>query len=83
VYAAIKKCFDIIPIRVDDSGDSDIARDETRMWPTGVIGDNDDLELKRFTVLEKLASLNTSPARGTLLTARENTLNQLVSRVRN
>jgi hypothetical protein len=53
------------------------------MWPTGVIGDNDDLELKRFTVLEKLASLNTLPARGTLLTARENTLNQLVSRVRN
>jgi hypothetical protein len=30
VYAAIKKCVDIIPIRVDDSGDSDILRDETR-----------------------------------------------------
>jgi hypothetical protein len=48
------------------------------MWPTGVIGDNDDLELKPLTVIEKQTGLNTIPERGTLLSAREYTLNQLV-----
>jgi hypothetical protein len=47
-----------------------------------VIGDDDDLELKRLTVLEKLAVLNTLPGRGTLLSAREYTLSQLEKVVR-
>jgi hypothetical protein len=48
LHTTIKKGLNIIPIRVNDSGNSDISRDETRMWPIDVIGDNDDLELKRF-----------------------------------
>jgi hypothetical protein len=55
---------------------------DSRRDDADVIGDNDDLELKRFTVLEKLAGLNTIPERGTLLSAREYTLNQLVSQLR-
>jgi hypothetical protein len=82
VYAAIKKGdVYIIPIRVD-SGDYDISRDKEQMWPIDVIGDMDSLELKRLTVLEILAVLNTLPERGTLLSAREYTLGQLDKMVR-
>jgi hypothetical protein len=69
VYAAVKKGIDIIPIRVDDSGDYDISRDKTRMWPIDVTGDDDDLQLRRFAVVEILAGLNTLPERGALLSA--------------
>jgi hypothetical protein len=76
VFATIEKGdIYIIPIRVDDSGDSDISRDKERMWPTGVVGDNVSFDLKRFTVVEKLAGLNALPERGTLLSARDHTLN--------
>jgi hypothetical protein len=52
LHATTKKGLNIIPIRVNDSGNSDISRDETRMWPIDVIGDNDDLELKCFMVFD-------------------------------
>jgi hypothetical protein len=77
VYATIEKGgVYIIPIRVDDSGDSDISRDKERIWLIGVVSDNASLELKLFTVVEKLAG------RCTLTSARDYTLNQLVSQVR-
>jgi hypothetical protein len=78
VYAAIKKDnVYIIPIRVN-SGEYDIARNKEKMWPIDVIGDDDDLERKRLAVLDILADLNTLPERGTLLSDREYTLDQLV-----
>jgi hypothetical protein len=77
VYAAMKKGdVYIIPIRVD-SGDYDISRYKEKMWPIDVIGDDEDLDLKRFVVIGKLAGLNTLPGRGTLLSAREYSLSQL------
>jgi hypothetical protein len=82
VYAAIKK-GDVYMIRIRvDSGGCNISRDKEKMWPIDVIGDDEDLELKRFVVLDKLAVLNTLPERGTLLSAREYTLDQLDKVVR-
>jgi hypothetical protein len=54
----------IIPIRVDDSGDSDISRNKDIMWPSDVISDNAGLELKRLTVVEQLVGRCSFPGRG-------------------